>query len=130
MNTCRFFSLFSHCCSLCMHLLSDYDARTAWIYIIGAQVYLAIAITLFHEDFGRNFMLIYLSGAVIAAATGYYCLSRIKKLEKSIGMNRFNGHVYEYPGLAIVFFLSCLGLLGFPFTPSFIGIDLIVQPHS
>jgi formate hydrogenlyase subunit 3/multisubunit Na+/H+ antiporter MnhD subunit len=33
--------------------------------------------------------------------------------------------VYEYPGKAFFFLLACLGLTGFPITPTFIGEDLL-----
>lgn len=100
------------------------EARKAWTYIIGAQILLAISMTIFHENFGRNYILPYLIGAIIPAVTGYFCLSGIRRKERSIGLGRFHGHILEHPRLAFVFFLSCLGLLGFPFTLSFIGVDL------
>jgi formate hydrogenlyase subunit 3/multisubunit Na+/H+ antiporter MnhD subunit len=40
-------------------------------------------------------------------------------------MNGFHGYAYERPGLALIFLLSSLGLLGFPITPTFIGIDIL-----
>ena len=40
-------------------------------------------------------------------------------------MNRYHGHSYEYPGIALVFLLSCLAFSGFPISPTFIGIDLM-----
>jgi NADH:ubiquinone oxidoreductase subunit 4 (subunit M) len=101
------------------------NAIKAWIFIIIAQLYIALSIALFHEDFGHNYMLIYLSGAIVSSAVGYVCLGKIKSLEKDIDLNRFHGHSYEYPALAFVFLLACLGLIGFPFTPTFIGIDLL-----
>ncbi len=40
-------------------------------------------------------------------------------------MSRFHGHAYLHPRLALIFLISCLGVAGFPITPTFIGQDLI-----
>lgn len=101
------------------------NAIRAWLFIIASQLFIALSITLFHEDFGHNYMLIYLSGSVITSAIGYICLRRIKYVENNIDLNRFHGHSYEHPVLGFIFLISCLGLIGFPFTPTFIGIDLL-----
>jgi len=46
-------------------------------------------------------------------------------MEGSIGLDQFHGHSYKHPKLAFLFLLCCLGLSGFPITPTFIGEDLI-----
>jgi len=97
----------------------------AWLMIIACQLFLALSISLFHEDFGRNYIFIYLSGSVVFSVVGLICLRKIKSLESSLDLNQFHGHSYEYPGLAFVFLISCLGMIGFPFTPTFIGIDIL-----
>ncbi len=101
------------------------NAIRAWLFIIAAQLFIALSITLFHEHFDSSYILIYLSGIIVSSAAGYLCLSKIKNIEKNIDLNGFHGHTHEYPGLAFVFLLSCLGLIGFPYTPTFIGIDLL-----
>ncbi|MFM7814421.1 MAG: proton-conducting transporter membrane subunit, partial [Flavobacteriales bacterium] len=40
-------------------------------------------------------------------------------------LHRFHGLVHHFPVIAMVFFMACLGMSGFPITPSFIGEDLI-----
>lgn len=101
------------------------DALRAWLLIVAAQLFISLSIVLFHENFGQQHLLIYLSGTVVSAIVGYLCLNKIKNLESEIDLNRFHGHTYEYPGVGFVFLLCCLGLIGFPFTPTFIGVDLI-----
>jgi formate hydrogenlyase subunit 3/multisubunit Na+/H+ antiporter MnhD subunit len=44
-----------------------------------------------------------------------------------VSLDRFYGHVYEHPRIASVFLLACLGISGFPITPTFIGEDLIIS---
>ncbi|MGI8581697.1 MAG: hypothetical protein ACR2KX_05870 [Chitinophagaceae bacterium] len=42
-----------------------------------------------------------------------------------ITLNGFHGSTYEKPTIGFVFLLSCLALIGFPFTPTFLGIDIL-----
>jgi NADH-quinone oxidoreductase subunit L len=56
---------------------------------------------------------------------GYLCLYRLKNYERQCDLSQFHGHVYEHPRLSVIFLLACLGLTGFPITPTFIGEDLI-----
>jgi NADH:ubiquinone oxidoreductase subunit 4 (subunit M) len=46
-------------------------------------------------------------------------------LEGSIDLNQFHGHIYKHPKIGMLFLLACLGVTGFPITPTFIGEDLI-----
>lgn len=101
------------------------DALRAWCFAIAGQLYIALSITLLNENFGQNHILIYMSGAVIAAVVGYICLVKIKTIDNDIALNRFHGYTYEQPMLGFIFLLSCLGLVGLPFTPTFIGVDLL-----
>ena len=40
-------------------------------------------------------------------------------------LHRFQGLSESHPKIALIFLLACLGLTGFPITPTFIGEDLI-----
>lgn len=101
------------------------DARHAWLVIVFSHLFMTLSIALLNENFGHNHMMIYLSGTLISAVTGYVCLHRMYALDRDIQLNQFHGYVYEHPKTAIVFLIACLGFLGLPFTPSFIGIDLL-----
>jgi NADH:ubiquinone oxidoreductase subunit 5 (subunit L)/multisubunit Na+/H+ antiporter MnhA subunit len=101
------------------------DARNAWGFVIAGQLFIALSIALFHDDFGHDYMLIYLSGALVSFVIGYICLNKIATIDNDIQLNRFHGYTYEKPTTGIIFLLCCLGLVGLPFTPTFIGIDLL-----
>ncbi|MBI2272072.1 MAG: hypothetical protein HYU69_17165 [Bacteroidetes bacterium] len=101
------------------------SAIRAWLFVIAGQLFITLAIVLLNENFGQNHILIYLSGSVISAIAGYICLKKIKAIDNNIDLNRFHGYTYEQPKLGFIFLLSCLGLIGLPLTPTFIGIDLL-----
>jgi NADH:ubiquinone oxidoreductase subunit 4 (subunit M) len=48
-----------------------------------------------------------------------------KKEPGNFDMNQYYGHVYEYRMHALLFLISTLGLMAFPISPTFIGVDLI-----
>jgi NADH-quinone oxidoreductase subunit L len=99
--------------------------RLAWSLLILNNFWIALAVS-FNEHFNKIHLVIYLSGVVVAGVVGYICLRKLKKLEpKFYSLNKYYGHVYEHKKLAFVFLLACMGLMGFPITPTFIGEDLI-----
>ena len=101
------------------------NAKRAWLFVLVAQLYITLSIALFHIEFEYQYMLIYLGASMVAALVGWICLNQIINKEKGTDLNRFYGHIYEYPVHGFVFLIACLAMIGFPFTPSFIGIDLI-----
>lgn len=101
-----------------------YRARMSWVLILLNHAWVALSIS-FNEHFSLSHVLVYLSGIIVMGLFGYLTLRRIKRIEGNIDLDRFHGHVYEHPKIAFAFFLACLGVSGFPITPSFIGEDLI-----
>lgn len=99
-------------------------ARMSWILVILNHFWVALSIS-FNEHFEFSHTLLYLSGITIFGLLGYFCLRRLKNLEGTIDLDQFHGHSFRHPKIALVFLLACLGVSGFPITPSFIGEDLI-----
>ena len=91
------------------------------IMLNHASISLALS---FNAHFDNAHHIWYLSGILLAWALGYWLLTRMRKTEW-ISLDNFYGHIYEYPKTGFVFLLVCLGLSGFPITPSFVGEDLI-----
>lgn len=100
------------------------NVHLAWILIIMNHFWIALAIS-FNEHYKYTQSLLYLSGIVVMGTIGYFTISKLRKIEDHVDLNQFNGHAYEHPKFALVFLLSCLGLTGFPITPTFIGEDVI-----
>lgn len=99
--------------------------RLSILLILTNHVLMAIGIS-FNEHFGNDHVFIYLSGIIPSTALAIIVLNRLKKKEPNyFSLNQYYGHVYEHKGLAFLFLLSALGLMGFPITPSFVGEDLI-----
>lgn len=109
-------------------IIKSYSERKSplmsWLLLIMNHLWIALAIS-FNEKFEFRESVFYLSGVIISGVMGYLCLKRLKKLEQSVDLNQFSGHAFEHPKLALLFLLACLGLAGFPITPTFIGLDLV-----
>jgi len=100
------------------------DARWAWLFIVAGQCFITLSIVL-NEYMPPHQVAMYMGGSLVAAIAGYVCLQKIQGIDKDISLNRFHGYSYEKPMTTLVFLVCCLGLAGLPFTPAFIGIDLL-----
>ena len=80
---------------------------------------------LIHNSIQVFELITFSSGTLVAGVIGFSCLWRLKKIEKNVSMDQFQGHVYEHPKITLVFLIACLGVAGFPITPTFIGEDLL-----
>ena len=96
----------------------------AWLSVIMSHFWIALAIS-FNELFGFEELIIYLSGILLCGMLGFIALWRLSHLEKDFDLDRFHGFSWKYPVLAFLFLMACLGVAGFPISPSFIGEDLI-----
>lgn len=105
------------------------DTRLSWLLVMMNHFWIAIAVSL-NSHFYIDHNLMYLGGILLSGILGYFLLNRLMKREKIIGLNMFHGHSYEYPGMALLFLMASLGLIGFPITPAFIGEDLIFSHIS
>jgi len=108
------------------------NAYLSWLLIVMNHFWVALAVA-FNDAFDFNEVHLYLSGIVVLGIVGYLCLRRLKSFEGGISLDCFHGHSFEHPKIAIVFFLACLGVSGFPISPTFIGEDLIfshIQEHQ
>jgi NADH-quinone oxidoreductase subunit L len=96
----------------------------SWLMLITNHLWITLAI-LFNEHFSVIEMSFYLSGILIFGTLGFVALYQLKSKEKKFNLKSYYGHSYEHPLLAFVFLLACLGVMGFPISLTFIGIDLV-----
>lgn len=99
-------------------------AQLAWLLVVMSYFWVALAIS-FNEPFSFDQVHLFLSGVAMCGLIGFLCLRSLKDQERHIGLQQFHGHAYKHPKLALLFLLACLGVSGFPITPTFVGEDLI-----
>lgn len=101
------------------------DAIVVWFMIIASQFYILLSIAFLDDKYEYVEILLYVSGLSIAAVTGFYCLHKLKLIEKNVDLNDFYGYNHDHPKYGFWFLLSCLAFVGLPFSPTFIGVDLM-----
>jgi NADH-quinone oxidoreductase subunit L len=101
--------------------------RMAWLLVLFNHFCIALAVS-FNELYDYSENIIYLTGISIAGIIGIYCIHRLRQKEKAgSDLNQYNGLISKYPKTGTILFLCTLALMGFPITPSFIGVDLIIS---
>ncbi len=101
------------------------DPIVAYVNVFFSHLFTAYS-TLFQENFNLQELYIFMSGHCVALLVGVWSLLQLKKREKEyFYLKNYLGHSYEHPVQAIIFFIACITMMGFPISPSFIGEDLI-----
>lgn len=100
------------------------NGRLSLLLVVMNHCWIALAVS-FNEHFSISHTLLYLSGILVFGLIGFLCLRRLRRIEGNIDMDRFHGYSYQHPKIALVFLIACLGISGFPITPTFVGEDLI-----
>lgn len=96
----------------------------AWTLIIMNYFWISLAIS-FNESVTSNELIVYLSGSLVAGFVGYIALLKLSAIEETVHLNQYLGHSYEHPKFAFFFLLAVLGVIGFPITTTFVGVDII-----
>jgi NADH-quinone oxidoreductase subunit L len=99
--------------------------RLSLFLVIMNHLWIALGIS-FNESFDAMHLYLYLSGVILMGSLALVLLTLLKIKEQSyFDLNQYYGHIYEHPRLSFLFFISILGVMGFPITPTFIGEDVI-----
>jgi NADH:ubiquinone oxidoreductase subunit 5 (subunit L)/multisubunit Na+/H+ antiporter MnhA subunit len=107
------------------------SALKAWIYLITGHLFIMAAVLFNTPHINLVEIIFYASGVLLAFLLGNYCLQKIKAIDNDISLNQFHGYVYEQNTTGFLFLVAAMGMLGFPLTAAFIGIDvLFTYVHS
>ena len=98
--------------------------RMSWWMVVMNHFWIALTIA-YNDKVTFTEIAMYLSGVVVSAIVGHLCIVKLIKEEGSVTLEQFNGYVRKHPRIAATFLMACLGLTGFPITPTFIGEDLV-----
>ncbi len=101
------------------------SGKKAWKRVVGSHLFIILSISL-DNHIPIKYLLMYSGGIFFFGLLGYYALYRLSKLEDDISLDQYHGNGYEHPKIAIMFLIACLGLIGFPISPLYIGIDLML----
>jgi len=100
------------------------SALKAWLYLLIAHLFIIAAVLFNAPHINTIEIIFYASGILPAFLLGYYCLQKIDAIDGDISLNQFHGYVHEQETTGLLFLFACIGMLGFPVTAAFIGIDV------
>ncbi len=96
----------------------------AWTLIFANHIWILLAVGTY--DALNSFeIIIYLSGVMLSWLGGLVCLRFLQQKENGLSLNSFLGLAQKYPLYAFSFLICCLGVSGFPISPTFIGEDIV-----
>ena len=101
------------------------SAITVWQYLMIGHLFIIAGVLFNANDVKFIEIVFYVSGILLAFILGYYCLYRIKALDNDISLNYYHGYVYEKESTGLWFLIAAIGMLGFPVTAAFVGIDVL-----
>jgi NADH:ubiquinone oxidoreductase subunit 5 (subunit L)/multisubunit Na+/H+ antiporter MnhA subunit len=100
------------------------SASSAWNYILLTHIFIITAIFINAKEVHTTELLLYGCGVLTAYLIGLFCLNKTYSIDQDISLNKYHGYVYENKVTAVLFLIAAIGLLGFPVTTAFIGIDV------
>jgi NADH-quinone oxidoreductase subunit L len=107
------------------------SALQAWVYLLTGNLFIMVAVLYNAPHINPIEIIFYASGVLIAFLIGYYALLKIRSIDRDIELDKFHGYVYEQENTGLLFLFAAIGMLGFPVTAAFIGIDvLFTYVHS
>lgn len=98
------------------------SALRAWVLLGLSQIFIVASVSV-SDHFSAGHLLIYLSGIGVCWPLGLLIIRSLPKRE----LNNYLGFYGAYGRKDFFFLLCCLGLSGFPISPSFLGEDLILH---
>ena len=101
------------------------SAVKAWLYLLVGHFFIITAVVFNAVHINTIEIVYYVSGVLLAFFLGYYCLQKIKAIDNDISLTQFHGYVYEEETTGLLFLFAAIGMLGFPITTAFIGIDVL-----
>lgn len=96
----------------------------SWFMVMMNHFWIALSIAI-NAEIRYSTLSMYLIGVILSALVGYWSIRKLIEKEQRITLARFQGHSFEHPKIAFIFLLACLGMAGFPITPTMIGEDLV-----
>ncbi|MDD2724030.1 MAG: proton-conducting transporter membrane subunit [Methylovulum sp.] len=114
--------------------LSAFSQKHSFVWVwnaIAMSCLLAAVAVWLLQPTARIDILLFMTGIVPSWLLGLLVLSKLPGKEQFADSPfAYRAMAETYPGLAMLLFLSFLGLVGFPITPAFIGEDLLLYHAS
>lgn len=96
-----------------------------WLDVVLGHLFIMMSVSL-NSHIQLKYVLLYLSSILFFGLIGFIALNKLKDNTNTISLDQYHGNNQIHPRLSITFLIACLGLIGFPISPLYIGIDLML----
>jgi NADH-quinone oxidoreductase subunit L len=100
------------------------QATTSWDYLFFAHILIISGVLWLMPERKMAELWMYGSGIMITYLVGNICLRKTYLKDKDISLDKYHGYVYEQRGVALFYLIATIGMIGFPVTAAFVGIDV------
>ena len=100
------------------------SASESWNNLIMPHILIISAIVINADHHIWTEVIMYAGGVLFSYLLGLYCLQKANSIDKDTDLDKFHGYVYEQKTTALLFLIAAIGLIGFPVTTAFVGIDV------
>ena len=114
--------------ALILILLSFNERKSsisAWLNVVFGHLFIMMSISI-NSHIQFKYLLLYLVSICLFGLIGYKAIKNLEKETDLITLDQYHGNSQMHPKLSILFLIACLGLIGFPISPLYIGIDLLL----
>ena len=101
------------------------SSKQAWLNVFFGHLFIMMSVSL-NSHIGLNYLLIYLLSISFFGILGFVAISRLQSQTNKTTLDTYHGNGKNHPKLSLLFLIACLGLIGFPISPLYIGIDLLL----
>lgn len=99
-------------------------ALSAWNLLLLVHVSLFLGFSVIPAALDMD-ILLYAGGIIAAFLTGYLTLRFTFRKYPDASLNGYSGLAFRQKKAALIFLLAAIGMIGFPITTAFIGIDVL-----
>lgn len=99
-------------------------ALSAWSLLLLVHVSLFLGFSILPSALDMD-ILLYAGGILAAFLTGYLTLRFTTRKYPDATLNLYSGLAFRQKKAALIFLLAAIGMIGFPITTAFIGIDVL-----
>ena len=98
---------------------------SAWLNVVYGHLFIMMSVSInSHIEF--KYLLLYLLSICFFGFLGFKAIRNLQNEAASTSLSQFHGNSQLHPKLSILFLVACLGLIGFPISPLYIAIDLLL----
>jgi formate hydrogenlyase subunit 3/multisubunit Na+/H+ antiporter MnhD subunit len=101
------------------------SSKQAWINVFLGHLFIMMSVSL-NSHIQLKYLLLYLISISVFGFLGLLAITLLEKNTSKTSLDQYHGNGKNHPKLSLLFLIACMGLIGFPISPLYIGIDLLL----